>query len=268
MSLPRATPRAKHYHGGAKGKVTGNTVQPAPAWRVRNIPPESQSQNAIDLGSKILLSNLPLDVSEDEIVDLMKKTIGPVVLRDSFLICNSKGVPRGAAIVTFTRGIDASRARARYNGKVIDGKRAIKLEIILDRDVDSSRPSQQQPPTAPNGVQQQKPKTLFDRLGPLPSSPSHQPTKANGVANSRRTPSLLDRAAAAPFLSTPPSKPRSFSTPIQPRVVPPSAPAALNKKRQKKGPKRVRKSVADLDREMEEYAVGRRNFNSDGVMMI
>lgn len=135
MSSAHEKTRSRHYHGGAKGKLTGNTVKPAPAWRARNLPAESG-----DPGSKILFSNLPNDVSEEEIIvcqrsfkanvllrthlfgqDLMKKTIGPVNLRDSFMIYNLKGVPRGMAVIAFVRGIDAPRARGRYNGKVIDG---------------------------------------------------------------------------------------------------------------------------------------------------
>ena len=50
--------RAKHYHGGSKGRIVGNNVKPAPAWR------ESATNEA---GSKVLLSNLPVDVSETEI---------------------------------------------------------------------------------------------------------------------------------------------------------------------------------------------------------
>ena len=63
MSSPRGGLRSKHYHGGMKASATKNTVQPAPAWKAKNIPPDAR-----DPGGKILLCNLPIDVSEEEVM--------------------------------------------------------------------------------------------------------------------------------------------------------------------------------------------------------
>lgn len=52
----------------------------------------------------------------------MRKTIGPVNPRESFLVYTVKGVPRGIAVVAFIKAADAKKARERYNGKVIDGR--------------------------------------------------------------------------------------------------------------------------------------------------
>ena len=148
MSVAR---RANHYHGGAKGKVINNPIKPAPAWQARNIPANA---SVPDPGSKIFISNLPSDVGQEEVEvgshcasqelqsyvatplqDLMKKTVGPVNTQDTMMFYNAKGFPLGMAIVAFTRGADASKAREKYNGKVIDGSEKCtslrKLRMIL-----------------------------------------------------------------------------------------------------------------------------------------
>ncbi|OCB84858.1 hypothetical protein A7U60_g8079 [Sanghuangporus baumii] len=215
MSSPRGGARSKHYHGGIKAKVTKSTVQPAPAWKAKNIPAESR-----DPGGKILLSNLPIDVSDEEVLDLMKKTVGPVNFRESLMVYNVKGAPRGMAVVAFTRSIDAWRARGKFHGKLIDGRRLIKVEVIVDRDSDSSPATNTQNTRVTSAPE--KSKSLFDRLGP-PST---------------GRPSLIERTAS-----------RASRRPAAPAPVTPAL-----RKRTKKGPKRVKKNVADLDREMEEYA--------------
>ena len=51
----------------------------------------------------------------------MRKTVGPIDLRYSFMSYNSKGIPMGVAVVAFVKSGDAARARKNYHGKVIDG---------------------------------------------------------------------------------------------------------------------------------------------------
>ena len=43
-------------------------------------------------------------------------------MRDYYLIYNNQGKSKGQAVVYFARGKDASLARQKYNGKVIDGR--------------------------------------------------------------------------------------------------------------------------------------------------
>ncbi|KAH8113872.1 hypothetical protein DFH11DRAFT_1544617 [Phellopilus nigrolimitatus] len=231
----RTATRIHHFHGGAKGNLVGTVVQPAPAWRPRYLA-------GSDPGGKILLSNLPPDVGEEEIIDLMKKTIGPVNLRDSFMIYNAKGFPRGMAIVAFVRSADAPRARERYNGKVIDGKRAIKLEIISDEV--SNAPVNA--PTAPKAL---KPKALFDRIGPASSSNQQRPQPVQHQRPSNPAGKGRPVVASTPF-KTPMRTPNATSAPA-PAFIASTGPP---RKRQKKGPRRVKKSAAELDREMDEYS--------------
>lgn len=52
--------------------------------------------------------------------ELFRKTVGP--LKDVFLIYNSQGRSKGMAIVAFQRPTDAAVARAKYDGKFVDGR--------------------------------------------------------------------------------------------------------------------------------------------------
>lgn len=60
----------------------------------------------------------------------MKKTIGPVDLRSSFMAYSSKGIPMGVAVVAFVRNGDAVKARKSYHGKVIDGSACLILKQL------------------------------------------------------------------------------------------------------------------------------------------
>ena len=67
----RTVPRAQQYHGGPKKNITGGGKHtgagaPAPAWRSRNMPTGTAASK--QARSKVLLSNLPVDVDEVEIV--------------------------------------------------------------------------------------------------------------------------------------------------------------------------------------------------------
>ena len=123
----------------------------------------------------------------------MRKTVGPIDLRYSFMSYNSKGVPMGVAVVAFVKSGDAARARKNYHGKVIDGsgcfvtfcsfrddlkcctispwyllipttsftERAIRLELVYDKD---ELQLTEAPPSKPPPVKKQK--SLAQRLGP------------------------------------------------------------------------------------------------------
>jgi len=63
--------------------------------------------------------------------ELFRKTVGP--LKESFLIYNSQGRSKGMAIVTFQRFGDAAVARAKYDGKIVDGS-ASPIRALTFRD--------------------------------------------------------------------------------------------------------------------------------------
>ncbi|RPD55997.1 hypothetical protein L227DRAFT_579211 [Lentinus tigrinus ALCF2SS1-6] len=146
-------PRLNNYHSHKQHILGNQGARPAPAWKPNARAAASGSGS--EVGSKILLSRLPADVVEDEVEILFSKTVGPV--KEVIMVYNSQGKSRGTAIVSFTRPGDAVVARAKYNGKIVDGRRPIKIEIITDED-DARKTA---PAPAPAG-----PPSLLDRIAP------------------------------------------------------------------------------------------------------
>ncbi|KAG9087796.1 hypothetical protein FRC07_012740, partial [Ceratobasidium sp. 392] len=70
-------------------------------------------------GSKIYISHLPADVDDVDIQQLLTETIGPLIY--SFVVCDSRGITRMAAVASFVDPSHAAKAVELYNGKVIDG---------------------------------------------------------------------------------------------------------------------------------------------------
>lgn len=60
---------------------------------------------------------------------LFSKTVGPV--KDAFIVYNSQARSKGMAVVSFQRSADAALARAKYNGKIVDGREYPVLNVTL-----------------------------------------------------------------------------------------------------------------------------------------
>ncbi|VDC05720.1 unnamed protein product [Peniophora sp. CBMAI 1063] len=228
MNNRATSSRLNNYHT-PKRQLLGHTG-PAPAWRNDPKPGASGSAARADAGSKILVTNLPYDVGYDELKHLFEKTVGP--LRDLYVIYNSQGRSKGHAVVYFARGGDASLARQKYNGKMIDGRLKLKVEIVIDGDAPGNQvaPAPQQP-------------ALLARLAPGPSTPS--------------APAAMIKAAKALQAKQPPTAPAAAKKPVQPVQIP-----VGGRRRIKKGAKRAAKlkrppvDHAMLDQEMDDYRAG------------
>ncbi|KAI0346681.1 hypothetical protein BDW22DRAFT_1352844 [Trametopsis cervina] len=221
-------PTTRNFHGQKKQLLNQQAGKAPPAWK------QQQQQRGVKarLNSKILLSELPMDVTPDEVVTLFDKTVGPVKEDATFIIHNNKGGSRGMAIVTFQREGDAYAARAKYNGKLIDGRKPIKIEIIKDEDAPT------QAPTGAAHAAPQQPQSLLQRLGGIAPTNGKAPTLPP-IQAKRQAQAVAKIAQAAPAA-------------LQPRTHV----AGSRKLRQKKGAKRVKKgpmTVAQLDAEMEAY---------------
>ncbi|KAI9637421.1 uncharacterized protein MKK02DRAFT_43343 [Dioszegia hungarica] len=79
---------------------------------------------------KIIISNLPMDVTEAAIRDLMQSTVGPV--RTVQMSYTATGKSTGQATIVFRNRGDANKAHASYNNRMIDNQRPMKVEIALD----------------------------------------------------------------------------------------------------------------------------------------
>ncbi|KAI0822937.1 hypothetical protein BC628DRAFT_625624 [Trametes gibbosa] len=233
--------RLNSYHT-PKQRILGNaSAHPAPAWRP-NAKAVASGSNT-DPGSRILISRLPLDVVENEVETLFTRTVGTV--KDVFMIYNSQGNPRGMAVVTFVRAGDAAVARAKYNGKFVDNRRPIKIEIIVDED------DVQRVPPPPPGVP-----SLLERLGPPKSNQAavqpHPRQPAGPVKGAPPTPA----GGARPKSQTHPKTLDNNQKAGKLRAK--KGPRRLNKQRQQQTARQPpkKKTAEELDREMEEYAAG------------
>ncbi|EDR08263.1 uncharacterized protein LACBIDRAFT_297749 [Laccaria bicolor S238N-H82] len=235
LSQPYA--RSNNFHG-PKRQLLGNQAGHAPpSWRTNGpvpVPQGGKGRGApADSGSKIFLSRLPVDVAEKDVEELFRKTVGP--LKESFLIYNSQGRSKGMAVVTFQRPGDAALAREKYDGKIVDGRRNIKIEVIVDG-VPHNMGAPRGPPPLP---------TLLTRLGGAPAAASTLLVATPMAGPSTVTP------RAGPVSRLPQHSMKARIAPVVAAAVPP------RRIRQKKGPKRLKKrapmTVDDLDKDMEDY---------------
>ncbi|KAG6005024.1 hypothetical protein E4U21_000539 [Claviceps maximensis] len=94
----------------------GSAVKPTPA-------------KAAGIGeSKVIVSNLPKDVSEQQIKEYFVQAVGPIKRVD--LVYGPNSVSRGIANVTFHKIDGASKAFQNLNGLLVDN-RPIKIEIVV-----------------------------------------------------------------------------------------------------------------------------------------
>ncbi|KAI0739073.1 hypothetical protein C8Q80DRAFT_1203825 [Daedaleopsis nitida] len=229
-------PRLNTYHSQKQRVLGHQAAQPAPAWR-----PRTASGSSSEIGSKILLSRLPADVVENEVEVLFSRTVGPV--KEVLLVYNSQGKSRGMAVVSFSRPGDAAVARTKYNGKIVDGRRPIKIEIVVDED-DAHRPQTPTLPAVPS---------LLTRLGPsLQAAPAVAPVAVPAVNGQKSR--LRDAIAAAPTKVSLRAKkgPRRLN---KQRGQQQQAPRQQQQQQKQPGAKQKQKpkTVAELDAEMDDY---------------
>ncbi|PWW79743.1 RNA-binding domain-containing protein [Tuber magnatum] len=85
--------------------------------------------------SKIIVSNLPFDVSEGMIKEYFTKVVGPI--KRCVITYGPNGQSRGIATVEFSRSSDAATAAQKYNGVEVD-RRPMKVELVVDPNAPSS----------------------------------------------------------------------------------------------------------------------------------
>ncbi|PWN18256.1 hypothetical protein BCV69DRAFT_288534 [Microstroma glucosiphilum] len=136
---------SRKVSGGAKAAAIGGKAANAAAVVAANrnkplvIPGRAPGGNQ---GSKIIVSNLPLDVTEAQVKELFSTTIGP--LRRLAMSYRANGTSTGQVTVEFQKFDDATRAYQQYNNRLIDGKKTLRVEVV----VDPARAAMAQAPTA------------------------------------------------------------------------------------------------------------------------
>ncbi|KAH9852298.1 hypothetical protein C2E23DRAFT_826717 [Lenzites betulinus] len=131
---PKGLRKSNPRRNSGKAQVLG-TAAPAPATRARAVPASNGAKivpapTAQQPADKIIVSNLPPDVNELQVKELFHTTVGP--LKDVTLHYDSQGRSKGVAAVHFQRRGDGTKAYQQYNNRLIDGKRPMKIEIIVD----------------------------------------------------------------------------------------------------------------------------------------
>ncbi|OBZ75390.1 mRNA export protein mlo3 [Grifola frondosa] len=164
-SRPRGIRRTNVRRNVGKAQVLG-TPNASPAARARAAPVSKGAKTvpiaatAPQPADKIIVSNLPPDVNELQIKELFHTTVGP--LKDVTLHYDSQGRSKGVAAIHFQRRGDGTKAFQQYNNRLIDGKRPMKIEIVVD-------PSRPAPPAS-----------LASRVAPAPAVPVETAPRTGG----------------------------------------------------------------------------------------
>ncbi|KAF5350889.1 hypothetical protein D9758_010553 [Tetrapyrgos nigripes] len=123
------------------------------------------------------------------------------------------------AVVCFQKTEDAAMAKAKYDGKFVDGRRPIKIEIITDKTPFSSSSS------GSASAEPASPPSLIDRI------------QGRGNAKTKKHSLPRQEAAVAAMMASP-----SSFTPLNVTPNPDSTQSTC--RRYKKGPKRLKKQTA------------------------
>ncbi|KAG9040935.1 hypothetical protein FS837_012946 [Tulasnella sp. UAMH 9824] len=117
-------------HSSARRNIIGNPRTDGGLNRTPRSTPPTTGRPAVPGGNKIIISNLPLDVSEREVTELFSTTVGAV--KECTINYDHAGHSKGSASVIFNRSGDALQAYNQYNNRLIDGKRTLRIEIVVD----------------------------------------------------------------------------------------------------------------------------------------
>jgi len=173
---PKGIRRTTSRRGSAKQQVLGSPTAPSTRARAAVNGAKTAATAATQQpADKIIVSNLPPDVNEVQVKELFHTTVGP--LKDVTLHYDSQGRSKGVAAVHFQRRGDGTKAFQQYNNRLIDGKRPMKIEIVLD-------PSRPAPPAS-----------LASRVAPAPTATPTEgvrtgggrPRRGRGGGRARRT---------------------------------------------------------------------------------
>jgi len=178
-SKPKSHRRGIGRRSTARAQVLGKPVA-TPVHRARAAAATTSTTDAAkgvtQSSEKIIVSNLPGDVNEAQVKELFSQTVGP--LKDITLHYDAAGRSKGVATVSFQRKGDGTKAFQQYNNRLIDGKRPMKIEIVVDPSKPLPLASRVAPaPVATNGAQTPAPRAGGASRG----------RRARGRGNARKT---------------------------------------------------------------------------------
>ncbi|GAB7355960.1 hypothetical protein MBLNU459_g6592t1 [Dothideomycetes sp. NU459] len=119
-----AKPAAPRVSGGVSKNTAPKATKPAAPRTGKPAAPLPQLTGE----SKIIVSNLPADVTEQQIKEYFSKSVGAV--KKVLLNYNKTGRSVGVATIIFQQPNSAAEAAKTYDGVKVDGK-PMKIEVIL-----------------------------------------------------------------------------------------------------------------------------------------
>jgi len=147
----------KRSQRGAAQKANASITQSSSKLS-NKAPPTGPSSKVT--ASKIIVSNLPFDVTEQMIKEYFQQVVGPI--KRSVITYGPNGQSRGIATIEFVKPQDAATAAQKYNGVEVD-KRPMKVELVVDPNAPASfadRIGAPKPTAAPRAAKADKPKPV------------------------------------------------------------------------------------------------------------
>ncbi|KAG7006468.1 pyridoxal reductase [Physcia stellaris] len=122
--------------GGRRASTRATATAPAGGIKKNTRPARGAVKATVPTGpaggsgeSKVIVSNLPSDVNEQQIKEYFSKSVGPV--KRANITYGPNGVSRGIATIVFHKRDAANEALTKLNGVLVD-KRPMKVEVVLD----------------------------------------------------------------------------------------------------------------------------------------
>ncbi|KAK7413215.1 RNA-binding RNA annealing protein [Neonectria punicea] len=166
-------------------------------------PTPAKAVNA-NSDSKIIVSNLPKDVSEQQIKEYFVQSVGAIKRVELSYGPNSQS--RGIANVIFHRADGASKAFQKLNGLLVDG-RPIKIEIVVgaaqaDKVIPAVKTLAErtsQPKAQPKSAAANKHNAKVTKGGPAQAGASNKKPRGRSARPAKKTAEELDSEMADYF---------------------------------------------------------------------
>ncbi|EOR00845.1 mRNA export protein mlo3 [Wallemia ichthyophaga EXF-994] len=122
----RKTTQRKRLSGAKQGE-SKRMAQGAKPVADRVIPRTKDGAALNEEAKKIIISNLPPDVNDHALKELMTETVGPVA--ECSISYDQRGTSKGFGQVRFKRKGDGNKAFKEFNGRVIDNN-SLTLRLV------------------------------------------------------------------------------------------------------------------------------------------
>ncbi|KAF4970494.1 hypothetical protein FSARC_2513, partial [Fusarium sarcochroum] len=173
--------------------------------------------------SKIIVSNLPKDVSEQQIKEYFIQSVGPIKRVEISYGPNSQS--RGIANVTFHKSDGASKAFQKLNGLLVDN-RPIKIEIVVgaaqaDKVIPTAKTLAErttQPKAQPKSAAADKHNAGAAKGGAAKGAAGKQKRRGRNSRPAKKTQEELDSEMADYFVSS--AAPEASSSTVAPAPAP------------------------------------------------